>query len=221
MSFTEAMRRAKIIVETLSSTSANLTLTINDCNPHDVLLSSFTILLFQATHNTVYYKLNSPGSATCEECEEGNACTGGIKTQCTPGTYAGKGSAVCSPCKAGSLAPGRGASSCSECDPGHKCSSTSSSPCEVGYYAPPGSAICRSCPGGTYTPTAGAESCTVCPPGYQCTVSDKSLCSLGSASPSYSTVCHLCLDGTYSNTTGIFIAGLVILSLVEGVCLVV
>ena len=81
------------------------------------------------------------GHTACEICEEGYACTNGIKTQCTGNQYSGAGASQCTECtgngkavvKNGTLnvgcdvcPPGKYANAdhtqCIDCPPGHACS---------------------------------------------------------------------------------------------------
>ena len=161
--------------------------------------------------------LNSriPGQSTCTRCEAGSKCSGGVKIECSPGTYAPEGSGVCFPCEAGTLAPSPGTVTCEECEEGHMCNTTTSTPCSAGHYAPGRSTVCSECPGGSYAPSSGAVSCLGCPGGFQCTESEKIVCGEGYFSPEFSSQCSLCLDGTYSNETGLI--SLVILSIYSGI----
>ena len=78
--------------------------------------------------------------AQCQTCKAGTECPIGSAEQkpCAPGSYAKiNGSAVCTPCGAGSYQDESEQLSCKTCIPGHACPSGSASPkpCPAGFYA--------------------------------------------------------------------------------------
>ncbi len=66
-----------------------------------------------------YHTLMGGDTATpsCSECAAGSYCTGGVATQCAPGTFSNAASDTCTTCAVGSFS-GTGAAACTPCPAG-------------------------------------------------------------------------------------------------------
>lgn len=136
------------------------------------------------------------------------ADAGGIP--CAPGSYAPNGIEPCTPCDAGTIAPGPGATECLQCPVGTYApgaGSTSCIACEPGRYADqPGTIACLACAPGTAVDFAGASACVACLPGsyadqpgmQECLFCDPGRFQIETGS----TACELCPSGTYNPAIG-------------------
>ena len=108
-----------------------------------------------------YYRTSATASS-CTKCGAGYACSGGIRTQCTAGTYSAAGSSSCSACPSGKWQKDAGQSSCDNCPTNATCTATAFT-CNGGYYRTSASSTsCSKCGAGK-TSTAGCVgSSTAC-----------------------------------------------------------
>ncbi len=164
------------------------------------------------------------GDQCVPECDGGYIRSGSDCTACPIGTYAVKGSSVCSPCPEGSSSSKEGSTYCDICtsgyhmyqgecvkdtlneasvlcDPGYQANSDGTD-CEVcikGYYSVSGTR-CQACPEGSSTNSTGAKSqdeCTVCDIGYHLV---KGVCQPHCSAGWYwnGSSCQICSEGTFS-----------------------
>jgi len=125
-------------------------------------------------------------------CDSGYFCVGGIRTECSAGTYS----------------PLTGASSCETCAPGSVANQTGSStcfPCSPGSYVPHSAFQCLLCTPGTYSSNPGATQCDSCVPGRYSPnfgSSECASCSPGSFSENGFFLCLSCPPSTYAISNG-------------------
>ena len=186
------------------------------------------------SHNCYSCFLNQTavyGSKECSYCDLGQVPEPIYQESCLscePGSFAGSGFIVCSPCNPGHSSNKSSSSICQECDKGQYCNtsgcincelclpgqyanqtaSTKCLPCSIGYYANrSGMENCMECEAGTISTKEGSSTCSQCLPG---TFTNKNAtsecfpCNEGTYTDIYgSKICKTCPDGMYCSIASV------------------